>query len=239
MQNYISTTEKKNELAPAGLSDPFTDYADAIAPQYIIGDLLKFSKGDYFFGQNNTLVPAGTVFTVNMDELMAGWVRWWDGKPTDHVMARVADHVLPRKPPGDDDKTKWEIDASGAPRNPWAFTNYLPMMNEKGDLFTFTTSSDGGTRAIAGLSRRYANHRKRHRDVFPLIALGVDSYQHPNREYGRIKIPIFAPAGYAPKKDFLTALAAAGFVTTEPAQLASAEVEKDGIDDKLNDEIPF
>ena len=112
-------------------------------------------------------------------------------------------------------------------------------MNEKVQLYTFTTSSRGGISAIAGLSRRYANHRRHHPDVFPLIALGVDSYQHPNREYGRIKFPVFAPAGYAPKKDFLAALAAAGIVTAEPAQLAPAEVEKDALDDMLNDEIPY
>lgn len=203
------------------------------------GELLKFSKGDYYAGQNNTPVPMGTVFTVNMDELMAGWVRWWDGKPTDHAMVRVADRIPPKKRVelGDNDEQQWETDLNGKRRNPWAFTNYLPMMNEKDALFTFTTSSRGGIDAIAGLSRRYANHRKRHPDVFPLIALGVDSYQHPNREFGRIKIPILAPAGYAPKKSFVAALAAAGIVTAEPAAPAPAETKEDALDDMLNDDI--
>jgi hypothetical protein len=234
--------EKKNELAPADLSDPFAEYADAVAPRYIIGDLLKFSKGDYLAGINNQAVPAGTTFTVNMDELMAGWVRWWSGKPTDHSMVRVADHVPPKKRNElpDNDEQQWETDPkNGKPRNPWQFTNYLPMMNEKGALFTFATGSRGGISAIAGLSRRYANHRKRHPDVFPLIAIGVDSYQHPNREYGRIKIPVFAPAGYAPKKDFLDAPAAAGIVTAEPAEPAPAEVEKDALDEVLTDGVPY
>jgi hypothetical protein len=241
MSNDVATMEKKNELAPTGLGDPFSEYADAVSPQFIIGDLLKFSKGDYFAGINNQTVPAGTTFTVNLDELMAGFVRWWDGKPTDHVMVRVADHIPPKKriELGDSDEQQWETDINGKRRDPWQFTNYLPMMNEKGELFTFTTSSRGGISAIAGLARRYANHRKRHPDVFPLIALGVDSYQHPNREFGRIKFPVFAPAGYAPKKDFLAALAAAGIVTAEPAQLAPAQVEKDALDDMLNDEIPY
>jgi hypothetical protein len=79
LMNSLTKIETKNELAPPGVGDPFTEYADAIAPQYIIGDLLRFSKGDYYAGQNNTLVPMGTVFTVNVDELRAGWVRWWDG----------------------------------------------------------------------------------------------------------------------------------------------------------------
>jgi hypothetical protein len=109
------------------------------------------------------------------------------------------------------------------------------MMNE-GELFTFTTSSRGGISAIAGLARRYANHRRRHPDDFPRIALGVDSYQHPNREFGRIKFPVFAPAGYEPKRKFLDALAAAGIVTAEPV---TAQIETDTLDDDIANTIPY
>ena len=230
--------EKKNELAPTGLGDPFTEYADAVSPQFIIGDLLKFSKGDYYAGINNQIVPAGTVFTVNMDELMAGFVRWWDGKPTDHVMVRVDDGKAPPKRAelGDHDETKWETDVSGAPRDPWAFTNYLPMLNDTGELFTFTTSSRGGITAIAGLARRYANHRKRHPDVFPVISLRVDSYAHKNKEFGRIKFPVFAPAGYEPKAKFLEALAAAGIEAAEREQI---EAEPAPLDDNISETIPY
>jgi hypothetical protein len=170
----ITTTETKNELAPGGLSDPFAAYADAIAPQYIIGEMLRFSKGDYIVGQDDT-VPAGTTFTANLDELMAGWIKWVDNKPVEHIMVRVADGIPPKKRTelGDDDKTLWELDSQGKPRDPWQFTNYLPLMNEKGELFTFTTSSRGGLGAIADLSRRYARHRKRHPNVFPVIALNT------------------------------------------------------------------
>src|SRR5262249_8267461 len=112
---------------------------------------------------------------------------------------------------------------------------YLLLMNEKGELFTFTTSSRGGLGAIADLSRRYARHRKRHPDVFPVIALNVDSYQHKIRELGRIKFPVFEPAGYAPQTDFLAALPggglAAGDVEVGPSEADPA--------DELNDEVPF
>ena len=232
--NDLMTTETKNELAPVGLSDPFAAYADAIAPQYIIGEMLRFSKGDCIVGQDNT-IPAGTTFTVNLDELMAGWIKWLDNKPVEHIMVRVAGGIPPKKRGelGDDDKTLWELDNQGKPRDPWQFTNYLPLMNEKSDLFTFTTSSRGGLGAIADLSRRYALHRKRHPNVFPVIALNVDSYQHKIRELGRIKFPVFEPAGYAPKNDFLAALAGAGLIATE-SETAEADPA-----DELNDEVPF
>ncbi|HYQ07207.1 MAG TPA: hypothetical protein VER26_09550 [Xanthobacteraceae bacterium] len=233
--NELMTTETKNELAPAGLSDPFAAYADAIAPQYIIGEMLRFSKGDYIVGQDDT-VPAGTTFTVNLDELMAGWIKWVDNKPVEHIMVRVADGIPPKKRSdlGDDDKALWELDNQDKSRDPWQFTNYLPLMNEKGELFTFTTSSRGGLGAIADLSRRYARHRKRHPNVFPMIALNVDSYQHKIRELGRIKFPVFEPAGYAPKTDFLAALAGAGLTAVESPETAEADPA-----DELNDEVPF
>jgi hypothetical protein len=230
--------ERKNELA----LDPFGKYADAVAPRYIIGELLKFSKGDYYAGINNQMVALGTVLTVNMDELMAGWIKWWDGKPVEHVMVRVADYFPPmrRLEFGDNDKKQWETDVNGVPRDPWQFSNYLPMLDEKGQLYTFAASSHGGISAIAGLSRRYAQHRSRHSDVFPLISLGVDSYQHSNREYGRIKFPLFAPAGYEPKKKFLDALAAAGIVTDAPADHEAIEAaQARTAADDMDDEVPF
>jgi hypothetical protein len=201
-------------------------------------DIARGVKGEWL---NVPFCCEGSGIERDVDELMAGWVRWWDGKPTDHVMVRVADHIPPKKwiELGDSDEQQWETDLNGKRRDPWQFTNYLPMMNEKRELFTFTTGSRGGIGAIAGLARRYTNHRRRHPDVFPLIALSVDSYQHPNREFGRIKFPVFAPAGYAPKKDFLAALAAAGIATAEPAEPAPAETEKDALDDIIDDTIPY
>src|SRR5262249_771929 len=138
------------ELAPATNVDPFEAYADAVSPRNIVGSLLKFSKGDYLAGEDGVLVPAGTTFTANADELRVGWVRWCDGKPVEHIMQRVADGAVPpkREELGDQDQSTWELDSTGQPRDPWQLTNYLPLMNELGELFTFTTSSRGGLGAI-------------------------------------------------------------------------------------------
>jgi hypothetical protein len=216
--------------------DAFAAYADAVAPQVIVGKLLKFSKGDWSAGEDAVPVPIGAKFTAAVDELMAGWVRWADGKPTDHRMVRVAEGLAPvrRMELGDTDKGAWEADSTGQPRDPWQFTNYLPLLDEQGELYTFTTSSRGGVQAIAKLSRRYATHRRRHPDVFPLIELGVGSYQHSNKEFGRIKFPDFVPAGWVPKAPFHAALAAAGLApSVEPPA-----PEPDPADE-LCDSIPF
>jgi hypothetical protein len=224
-------TETKNEVALPGVIDPFTLYADAISPKYIIGELLRFSKGDYFVGKDDT-VELGTAFTANLDELMAGWIHWHDGKPIEHIMVRVADGIPPklRDELGNSDPSEWPVDKAGQSKDPWQFSNYLPMMNDKGELFTFTTSSRGGINAIADLARRYARHRAKHPNVFPQIALNVDSYQHKDPQLGRIKFPVFEPAGYLPKADFQAALA---------GQASEPEAAEADPEDDFKDAVPF
>jgi hypothetical protein len=228
---------KSTLLAPVSVSDALTAYANAFAPQYIIGKKLRYSKGDWFAGDDNTEVPLGTAFTVNIDEFMAGWIKWLASKGVEHLMVRVCDGVAPKLRPqlGDLDVSKWELQKDGTPKDPWQFTNYLPMLDEKGELYTFTTNSRGGIGAVAKLVKMYAQHRKRHPDVFPLIKIGTDSYPHKDRTLGRIKFPVFQPAGYVPKTDFLAALAEGGYAT---AEYPEAEAVAD-FDDEMNDEVPF
>lgn len=220
-------------MAVIGDEDPFSAYADAIAPRNIVGTLLKFSKGDYLAGEEAAPVPTGTVMTANVRELLVRYVLWADNKPAEQIMFRVADGkpVPKRNELGHTDQDKWEVDSRGERRDPWQFTNYLPLLAESGELFTFTTSSRGGISAIGELCRRYSQHHKRHPNVLPMIALDVDSYQHKTKEYGRIKFPKFTPAGWAPKATFDAALAAAGFAVAE-----DAPAEKS---DEMSDEVPF
>src|SRR5438128_173716 len=104
------------------------------------------------------------------------------GSGDQHRQSRyVADatHRPPRPVPkrselGHTDQERWEVDSHGEKRDPWQFTNYLPLLAESGELFTFTTSSRGGIGAIGELCRRYSQHRKHHPDVLPMIALDVD-----------------------------------------------------------------
>jgi hypothetical protein len=217
----------------------FTKYADAFAPQYIIGEMLRFAKGDWYAGRGtDKTVPVGTVFTVNPDEFMAGWIKWLDKKSVDHAMVRIIDGIAPklRGELGDHDTAQWEVGKDKKPKDPWQFTNYLPMMDEEGVLYTFTTTSRGGIGAVAKLLRLYAKHRKRHPDVFPLIKINTDSYQHKDTSLGRIKFPVFEPAGYVSKADFLAALAEGGYSTAEYPEPETVEADPE---DDFNDEVSF
>jgi len=216
--------------------DPFEALANAISPRTIVGALLKFSKGDFLAGADAKEIAEGTAFTANVDELMVGWVKWSNGKPIEHIMVRVAEgRTLPKRAElGDDDATRWETDSLGAPRDPWQYTSYLQLMGETGDLYTFTTSSRGGLGAIGELCRLYSRHRKKHSDVHPVITLEVGSYQHANKEFGKIKFPKFTLIGWSPKANFNQALAAAGLMPApEP------HVPEEAQADQMNDAIPF
>ena len=187
--------------------DPFQRYGEQSRRTSIVGKLLKFSKGDWTAGEHNDVVADGTRFVANMDQLLTGWVRWSDSKPTDHVMGRVVDGYQPprRDTLGDLDEDMWDTFDDGRPRDPWQPTNYLLLEGtgkQKGELYTFTTSSRGGLNAIGDFCMKYGKVRRQRPNDYPIVEIGQSSYPHPNKNYGRIKYPVFTIVGWSPKSDF-------------------------------------
>lgn len=199
-------TERKSSAVGHTTANPFTAYGEAQNQRAIVGHLLKFSKGEYFCGQENDEVAIGTQFVANMDEMLAGWIRWQDNKPTDHVMGKVSDGYQPprRNELGDDDKRQWETDLKGEPRDPWQFSNYLLLKGtgDDSELYTFTASSKGGLNALGDLCKVYGTAMAQRPNEYPVIELGVNAYDHPNRALGRIKVPTFKVVGWKPKNVF-------------------------------------
>jgi len=196
MSQTVSTLEGRNA---------FEAYSEAASRTKIVGKLLKFSKGEYLAGQDNNEVEEGTKLIANMDELMIGWQKWEDGKPSDTQLGRVADGFRPpsRSSLGDTDESVWERDDRGAPRDPWQLTNYLILKEAEGDqVFTFTTSSKGGVSAIGELAGAYGKAMRQRPDEYPIVALNVRSYKHSNKAYGKIFTPKFDVVGWTPKSSF-------------------------------------
>jgi len=225
-------TQNQGTAVGAVAGNYFQSYGEQVSQRSIVGKLLKFSKGDFLMGEDNEEVAVGTQLIANMDELMVGWIRWADSKPTEQIMGRVAEGYQPprRNELGDDDKSRWEVDEQGRERDPWQFSNYLIMKTpgEDGEdsLFTFTTSSRGGLNAIGELCKAYGKEMRQRPDEFPIVALEVGSYQHSNKAYGRIKFPIFKIVGWAPKAELNEALDGAG--GDEPRAEAAPAAKKAG-----------
>jgi hypothetical protein len=202
-----------NEVEKSG-SNPFTAYGNAASSRVIVGDLLKFNKGDYLAGKEAREVPIGTAMVVIMNSLAIGWVKWSDNAPTEHVMGPVAENFQPPKRGelGDLDKSQWEIDDDGAPKDPFQFTNYLVMVERDGEqkLYTFTTSSKGGLGAIGELCKTYGKGMRQHPNELPIVEIDVGSYQHSNKAYGRIKYPVFKHVGWVGRGPYDELLASDG-----------------------------
>jgi hypothetical protein len=162
------------------------------------GAFLKFAKGDWLLGEEGKKVPEKARFVANMHEYYRGWVRWWDGKPTDHLIGRVVDrhHVPAREELGELDESKWEAEPNGLRRDPWARTCYLAMRDLSNDeIICFTSSSDGGRKGVAKLTDVYDRLRHRHKAKMPVVALTSESYHH--KVYGKILKPVFRVVDWA------------------------------------------
>jgi hypothetical protein len=189
---------------------PFGQYAQAMAPRRIDGQVLKFAKGDFVAGPDAVELTHGTQAVVVMGSTAVGWQRWQGGRPTDSRLGLIADGFRPasRRELGDDDTSAWETDMNGDRRDPWQFVNSVVLMTpDAGRIFTFTTSSRGGIDAVAKLCAAYDAAIRRERGVYPLVALETGSYVHRDRALGRIKFPVFRVIEFVGATRFDTALA--------------------------------
>lgn len=183
----------------------FQKYGQAAAQNTIIGDLLKFQKfGDYVAGSYDDAIPLGSRMVAYMNSFCVGFTRWEANRPAERIMGPVGEGFVPPKRDelGYLDQSKWEKYDDGRLKDPWQFTNTVVLKPEKGEqLYTFTTSSKGGLGALGELAKTFGNNLRQHPDDFPVVELGRSSYQHPNREYGEIRIPVLKVVGWVPIKD--------------------------------------
>jgi len=187
----MENAESKNALVPHEAASQLM--LQAAAETNSFGKLLKFTKGKYFTGDDE--VAAGREMIAHVTQWARGWVKFVDSKPVEQRIGKVIEgFTMPaREDLGDNDEKKWEKDASGERRDPWARQFYLPMEDpETGEVLVFVTGSDGGCRAINTLCTRAARQLVKGP---PIIKLGVSSYKH--KTYGRIETPDFPIVSWA------------------------------------------
>lgn len=182
------TTVSSGALVAGGY-DPFAAYGQEAASGS--GAYLKFSKGEWLLGQNDDEVALGRRLVANMSELSIGWIRWKDGKPAERRMGLLAQGHKPetRDALGYTDEAQWDLDEVGKPKDPWNFTNELPLADpETGEQMTFSASSKGGIGAVGNLCKAYGKEYRLRDGLVPVIELGRDSYKHPT--YGKTYVPV-------------------------------------------------
>jgi hypothetical protein len=214
----MSDDDKKVPAMP-GNKNAFERFADDADSKWIVGDLLKFVKGDWLVGRDGEELTEKELVAI-VPGLVHGAIRWEDNRPVEQIMGLLLDGFTPpkRSELGYHDKTAWKLDAKGKPDDPWKPGLYLPMVTVNGErVFTFATGTDGGIRrGVAPLSREYGKHVRAHPDELPVVGLGQDSYLHSDRSIGRVKYPTFPIARYVEGKPYLDAIAA---ITGRPVNL--------------------
>ena len=139
----------------------------------------------------------------------------------DEIMVSSMTSALPD--PGPAPAESLAPDKEGKPGRGWQRQSGLRLKciegPEKGTVCRFTTSSDGGRRAVKALSDEIVEQLNVDSVNFcPVVCLEVDSYQHKDKDRGRIKFPVFATQSWVPELG----------VAAEP-QLEDYEPDVDGV----------
>jgi hypothetical protein len=136
------------------------------------------------------------------------------------VMGLICDgFVVPERDDlPDNDKTQWPTDMSGEPDDPWKKQmNVVLQHADTRELFTFSTMTKTGRRAVDNLLRHYNRMLRTHPDELPVVRLKPGGYQ--DKRYGWVATPTFTVVGRAPRDS-----------AAKPDTSLKAE---------LDDEIPF
>jgi hypothetical protein len=217
VENQTPSVAETNLPIPAGQPpvtkepSPWEKVGNRTQKRAIIGQLLKFTRfGTFAAGQDNVELDMGTRMLVNTDQMLDGWIRWEDNRPVEQVMGLISEGFqLPDRDtlghgytPGggrdEVDESEWESDPSGRKRDPWQHTYYMlmrevrdgkPVMDDDA-LYTFTTGSFGGRKAVELFCKDFAKWERARPDDFPVITLGWDQYEH--EQFGWVKEPKFA-----------------------------------------------
>ena len=220
------TLMKQREQLPA--NDGWSDAAAEAAEQTIRGTLLKFADWRWTAGKEATVIPDGTRLVALANA--AGWVRWQDSKPVEYRMREPGRRLPDRDELSHQDQNEWEAGPSGEPKDPWANSRWVYLVDPvTAEAYTFSTSSWGGRAAVAALGDQIARMRTIHPDAVPMVELR--SAEMPTK-FGRKSKPVFKVVGWK------TVSGGEQPVLGE-RQISAKQADDEVSRHEMDDEIPF
>jgi hypothetical protein len=191
------------EIVPTTSENYRQRYLDEVAPSGIAGRLIKFKEGKYITTDDEKEVPEGAEFILLADDTMIGWIKFnGAGEAPEREMGLLFDgfEMPERETLGDTDPSKWEVGLDNTPADPWQHQQMIVLQNtETQELFTFSTSSKTGRRAVGNLLRHFTRMAKTHPDQLPVIRLGTGGFEHKDKRVGFVEVPVFVVCGRAPR----------------------------------------
>jgi hypothetical protein len=182
---------------------PHQRYLDEVAPTAIVGRLVKFSKDGLFVtSDDDQPIDADTDFFALADEVQIGWIKYGqeEGDETQRVAGLFYDGFAlpPRASLGDLDESEWPPGLSGTPEDPWKhFQNLVLERVDTRELFTFSTASKTGRRAVGNLLKHYDRLQRAHPGDVPIVKLRPGGFNHTDPRIGWVPTPMFCVVGHA------------------------------------------
>jgi hypothetical protein len=157
-------------------------YLDEVAPSGIAGRLIKFNKdGAYVTIDDDQEVAENAEFILLADDTLVGWIKFNGvGEAPERHMGLLFDgyEVPQRESLGDLDPAQWDLGLDNQPQDPWQHQHNIVLQNtESSELFTFSTTSKTGRRAVGNLLRHYERMQKTRPNELPVIRLGKGGFQ--------------------------------------------------------------
>jgi hypothetical protein len=188
MSDHQSLIEQQH--IPA--DDGWDDAAGEASERTIRGHLLKFADWRWTLGKEATPVDNGTRLIALATAAM--WVRWEDGKPIEHIVRRPGERLPEREKLSHTNEDEWETGPGGEPKDPWANTRLVYLVDpDTAEAYTFSTSSWGGRAAVIELGDQIARMRTTYPDAAPIVELRA--VEMPTR-FGRKSKPALKVVGW-------------------------------------------
>jgi hypothetical protein len=180
-------------------------YLDEIAPASIVGRLIKFSKeGKFVTTDDGEPVNEDAEFIALCDQTLVGWIKFdrEGDTPPERVQGILYDgFVMPKRETlGDMNEAEWPLGLSGMPTDPWQHQMAMVLQHTgTNELYTFSTTSTTGRRAIANLLRHYERMQRADSNELPVVRLRAGGFNHRDQKIGWVSVPVFAIVGRAPR----------------------------------------
>ena len=114
MSNEVKIQSEQVPTVP-GNRNVFECVGDALTQGgVIIGDLLKFTKGDWLAGRADEKIADGTELVAVVPGMVDGWQRWEDNRPVEQIMGLLVEGFVPPERSTlshYNDKSAWAIDS--------------------------------------------------------------------------------------------------------------------------------
>jgi hypothetical protein len=176
-----------------------------VAPTSIVGCLVKFSKdGIFVTNDDEQPVDVNTDFYALCGELQIGFIKYGrEGDETQRIAGLFYDGFVlpPRESLGDLDESQWPPGLSeGSIEDPWKHFQTLVLERvDTRELFTFSTTTKTGRRAVGSLCKHYDRLQLAHPGDVPIMRLRPGGFNHKDPRIGWVATPTFCVVGHAPR----------------------------------------